>query len=103
MRWLTFAALLVPAEAILDAMRCEANTLTMCLDGAMTYSVVGGNCIAFCKNECHPEGNFFMTTYCVPYATFFLPLLLLIFLCTLIRLLKAMFCFGQNKYSTQMR
>ena len=96
------------ARAILDAMRCEANTLAMCLDGALTYSVVGDKCLAFCQGQCHSEGNIFMTTYCFPYATFYIPVLLVVFLCTIIRLvngiLNAIFCGACEKsQSSQMR
>ena len=53
--WLALAAFLVPAEAILDDLRCEANTITMCTDEggsqAVTYSVVGDKCLAFCLNQ----------------------------------------------------
>ena len=108
--WLALAAFLVPAEAILDDLRCEANTITMCTDEggsqAVTYSVVGDKCLAFCLNQCHSEGNIFMTTYCFPYALYTIPGLLFIALYALNKILKMICCpnHGYNtQYSTQMR
>ncbi len=122
-KWLAVAAILAPAAAVhyyvpqTEADRaCEASKNAMCapVEGldAFSYSCrwstpcqEGDTCNVICWDACNGEGSVPMTTSCVPYAEYWIWILLLIFTCTLCRLvwkvLNCIFC-GVCEKSTSM-
>ena len=119
-KWLAIAAILAPAAAYVpqtEADRaCEASKNAMCapVEGldAFSYSCrwsspcqEGDTCYVICSDACNGEGIGTMTTSCVPYAEYWVWILLLILVCTLCRLvwkvMNCIFC-GACEKSTSM-
>ena len=118
-KWLALAAILAETVPILaetipfsgeggteEDRQCIASTDAMCehveghgASSHNTYIIVGGTCYAMCVGTCNGEGSELMTTVCgVQYLNYWFIFFLLIFLCTLCRLvwkvLSCIFCCG---------